>query len=165
MARRQTGCSFDTVRSIAAELPDVEEGIAWRVPVWRLRGRMLACTASHKSAEPDTLVVLIGFDQRDAMIADDPATYYLKPHYENYPSVLGTAFTDQARCAEGSAQGGVAFRRCVGSEEAPARDDHGVRTATRPTTRIQLTRPLSSRTNSIDCPRSWPSVTTTRSGP
>lgn len=49
---------------------------------------MLACTASHKSAEPDTLVVLIGFDQRDAMIADDPATYYLKPHYENYPSVL-----------------------------------------------------------------------------
>lgn len=88
MARRQTGCSFDTVRSIAAELPDVEEGIAWRVPVWRLRGRMLACTASHKSAEPDTLVVLIGFDQRDAMIADDPATYYLKPHYENYPSVL-----------------------------------------------------------------------------
>lgn len=88
MARRQTGCSFDTVRSIAAELPDVEEGIAWRVPVWRLRGRILACTASHKSAEPDTLVVLIGFDQRDAMIADDPATYYLKPHYENYPSVL-----------------------------------------------------------------------------
>lgn len=88
MERRQTGCSFETVRSIAAELPDVEEGIAWRVPVWRLRGRMLACTASHKSAEPDTLVVLIGFDQRDAMIADDPATYYLKPHYENYPSVL-----------------------------------------------------------------------------
>ena len=88
MARRQTGSSFDTVRSIAAELPDVEEGIAWRVPVWRLRGRLLACTASHKSAEPDTLVVLIGFDQRDAMIADDPATYYLKPHYENYPSVL-----------------------------------------------------------------------------
>jgi hypothetical protein len=88
MARRQTGSSFETVRNIAAELPDVEEGIAWRVPVWRLRGRILACTASHKSAEPDTLVVVIGFDQRDAMIADDPATYYLKPHYENYPSVL-----------------------------------------------------------------------------
>jgi hypothetical protein len=85
MARRQTGSSFETVRNIAAELPDVEEGIAWRVPVWRLRGRILACTASHKSAEPDTLVVVIGFDQRDAMIADDPATYYLKPHYENYP--------------------------------------------------------------------------------
>lgn len=88
MAPRRTGSSFETVRSIAAELPDVEEGIAWRVPVWRLRGRILACTASHKSAEPNTLVVVIGFDQRDAMIEDDPATYYLKPHYENYPSVL-----------------------------------------------------------------------------
>lgn len=88
MARRRAGSSFDTVRSIAAELPDVAEGLAWRVPVWRLGGRILACTASHKSAEPDTLVVVISFDQRDAMIADDPATYYLKPHYENYPSVL-----------------------------------------------------------------------------
>src|SRR4026209_778318 len=88
MARTRPGSTFDTVRSIAAELPDVEEGIAWRVPVWRLRGRILACTASHKSAEPDTLVVLIGLDQRDALIADEPATYYLKPHYENYPSVL-----------------------------------------------------------------------------
>ena len=30
----------------------------------------------------------LGFDQRDAMIADDPGTYYLKPHYENYECVL-----------------------------------------------------------------------------
>jgi hypothetical protein len=88
MPRQRRGSSFETVRSLTAALPDVEEGIAWRVPVWRLRGRILACTASHKSAEPNTLVVIIGFDQRDAMIADDPATYYLKPHYENYPSVL-----------------------------------------------------------------------------
>ena len=44
--------------------------------------------ASNKAAEPDTLVVVIGFDQRDAMIADDPETYYLKPHYVGYPSVL-----------------------------------------------------------------------------
>ena len=44
--------------------------------------------ASHKSAEPNTLVVRIGIDQRDAMIADDPQTYYLKPHYVAYPCVL-----------------------------------------------------------------------------
>ena len=44
--------------------------------------------ASNKAAEPDTLVVLVGFDQRDAMIADDPETYYVKPHYVGYPSVL-----------------------------------------------------------------------------
>jgi len=44
--------------------------------------------ASHKSAEPNTLVVRMGIDQRDAMIADDPKTYYLKPHYVGYPCVL-----------------------------------------------------------------------------
>lgn len=42
---------------------------------------------------------------------------------------------------------------------------YGVRTATRPTTRIQRTTPLASRTNSIDWSRCGPSVTTTRSGP
>ena len=88
MGRTRQNRAFDKVRSVAAELPDVEEGTAWGVPAWKLRGRMLACTASHKSAEPDTLVVVIDFDQRDAMIEDDPATYYLKPHYQNYPSVL-----------------------------------------------------------------------------
>jgi hypothetical protein len=88
MARQRTASSFDTVRDIARDLPGVEEGTAWGVPALKLRGRLLACMASHKSAEPGTLVVLIGFDQRDAMIADDPRTYYVKPHYEDYPSVL-----------------------------------------------------------------------------
>ena len=88
MARRRSGSSFETVRDIASDLPGVEEGIAWRVPALKLRGRLLACMASNKAAEPDTLVVLVGFDQRDAMIADDPETYYVKPHYVGYPSVL-----------------------------------------------------------------------------
>jgi hypothetical protein len=80
--------TFDTVRQIATTLPGVEEGAAWGVPALKLRGRFLACMASHKSAEPNTLAVRIGFDQRDAMIADAPGTYYLKPHYEGYPAVL-----------------------------------------------------------------------------
>ena len=88
MARRRAATSFETVREIARDLPGVEEGTAWGVPALRLRGRFLACMASHKSAEPDTLVVLVGFDQRDAMIADDPGTYYVKPHYVGHPSVL-----------------------------------------------------------------------------
>ena len=49
---------------------------------------MLACMAAHKSAEPNTLVVMMDFDDRDALIEDDPATYYLKDHYVSYPCVL-----------------------------------------------------------------------------
>ena len=57
-------------------------------PALKVHGKLLACIASHKSAEPNTLVVRLDFEDRDALIADDPRTYYLKPHYEGYPSVL-----------------------------------------------------------------------------
>jgi hypothetical protein len=80
--------TFATVRSIGLTLPDVEEGTMYGTPALKLRGKFLACMASHKSAEPNTLVVCVDFEQRDAMIADDPDTYYLKPHYVGYPSVL-----------------------------------------------------------------------------
>jgi hypothetical protein len=80
--------AFETVREIGLTLPDVEEGTAWGVPALKVRGKFLACMASHKSAEPNSLVVRIDFDQRDALIADDPDTYYVKPHYVGYPSVL-----------------------------------------------------------------------------
>jgi hypothetical protein len=88
MRREQTAITFDEVRRIAAELPGLEEGTAWGVPALKLRGKLLACMASHKSAEPNTLVVRLDFDQRDALLADAPDTYYLKPHYVGYESVL-----------------------------------------------------------------------------
>jgi hypothetical protein len=57
-------------------------------PALKLAGRPVACLASHKSAEPGTLVLWTTFEQRDAMIAEEPETYYLQPHYETYPVVL-----------------------------------------------------------------------------
>ena len=49
---------------------------------------MFVCIASHKSAEPNSLVVMMAFTDRDALVEDDPATYYLKKHYLNHPCVL-----------------------------------------------------------------------------
>ena len=86
MPRQPT--SFDVVRAIGRTLPDVEESTMYGEPALKVRGKLLACMASHKSAEPNSLVVRIDFEDRDALIADDPRTYYLKPHYEGYPSVL-----------------------------------------------------------------------------
>ena len=54
----------------------------------KVRGKMFACIASHKSAEPNSLVVMMDFADRDALVEDDPGTYYLKEHYLNYPCVL-----------------------------------------------------------------------------
>ena len=80
--------SFKTVESIGRTLPDVEVTTTWSQPALKVRGKMFACIASHKSAEPNTLVVMMDFADRDALVEDDPGTYYLKEHYLNYPCVL-----------------------------------------------------------------------------
>jgi hypothetical protein len=85
---RARGATFDAVRDIGVALPDVMVSTYYGTPALKLGGRMLACMASHRSAEPDTLVVRVDFDRRDLLIAEDPATYYLTEHYAGYPSVL-----------------------------------------------------------------------------
>src|SRR5215470_8402879 len=85
MTRR---CTFKTVEAIGAALLDVEVTTTWGKPTLKVRGKMFVCIASHKSAEPNTLVVMMDFADRDALVEDDPATYYLKDHYVNYPCVL-----------------------------------------------------------------------------
>jgi hypothetical protein len=82
------GNSFRRVEAIGRTLPDVEVTTAWGQPALKVRGKMFVCIASHKSAEPGTLVVRMDIAARDALIADDPATYYLKEHYVGYPCVL-----------------------------------------------------------------------------
>jgi hypothetical protein len=79
---------FKRVESIGRTLPDVEVTTMYGEPALKVRGRMFACVASNKSAEPDTLVVMMDIDDRDALIEDDPDTYYLKDHYVGYPCVL-----------------------------------------------------------------------------
>ncbi len=79
---------FEAVRKMGLALPDVEEGTSYGSPALKVRGQMFACLAIHRSAEPDTLVVRIEFDRRDALIAGEPQTYYLTDHYLNYPCVL-----------------------------------------------------------------------------
>jgi hypothetical protein len=54
----------------------------------KVRGRLLACPAIHKSAEPNTLAVRIGFEDRARLLALEPGTYYLTEHYLKYPVVL-----------------------------------------------------------------------------
>jgi hypothetical protein len=80
--------NFDLVREIGLALPDVQEGTMYGAPALKVRGKLLTCPAIHRSAEPNTLVVRIDFDQRAELIAADPEVYYLTDHYVNYPTVL-----------------------------------------------------------------------------
>jgi hypothetical protein len=80
--------NFDTVRNIGLALPDVEEGTAYGQPALQFHGKLLACLAAHRSAEPNSLVVLMDFDERAELLDADPDVYYVTDHYVGYTSVL-----------------------------------------------------------------------------
>src|SRR5438876_11772630 len=79
---------FDAVRRLGLALPDVEASTTYGSPALRVRGKLLACVAVHKSAEPDSLAVRVDFDRREELVATAPDVYYLTKHYVNYPVVL-----------------------------------------------------------------------------
>jgi hypothetical protein len=80
--------SFEPVRKIGLALPGVEASTAYGAAALKLRGNLMACLATHRSAEPNTLALQVGFEERDALIAEQPDLYYIKDHYLNYPTVL-----------------------------------------------------------------------------
>jgi hypothetical protein len=80
---------FDTVRRLVRGLDGVEESTAYGSPCLKVGGHMFACVAINKQAEPNTLMIrLSSVEEREALIAEQPEVYYLKPHYEPYPCVL-----------------------------------------------------------------------------
>jgi hypothetical protein len=80
--------TFQSVRAIGLRIPGIVETTMYGGAALKLEGRMVACMATNKAAEPDTLIVRTTFDQRDLMIAEQPGTYYVKPHYQTSPVVL-----------------------------------------------------------------------------
>ena len=86
--RARQPLTFDDVRRFARELPEVEESTAYGAPALKVRGRLMACIATNKAAEPGTLVACIDFADRDELIAAEPDVYYLKDHYVGYACVL-----------------------------------------------------------------------------
>ncbi len=80
---------FKTVRTLGLTLPGVEAATKYDgSPVLKRDGSFMAGLALHPSAEPDTLVVRVDLEQRDALLEDAPGTYYVTDHYRRHPVVL-----------------------------------------------------------------------------
>jgi len=80
--------SFDMVRKIGLALPGVKESTAYGSPALKVRGKLLACVPTHRSAELGSLVVRVGLDDRAELLAAAPDVYYVTDHYLNDTSVL-----------------------------------------------------------------------------
>lgn len=84
----KSGGAFALVREIGADLPGVKVTSDSTGTALKMGGTILACSAIHKSAEPNSLMVRLGFDRRNTLVEERPDTFYLSRHYEPYPVVL-----------------------------------------------------------------------------
>ena len=80
--------NFDTLRDIGLTLPGVEESTAFGAPALKVRGKLLACVPTNRSAEADSLLVRMDFGERAELLQADPQVYYLPDHYGGYTGVL-----------------------------------------------------------------------------
>jgi hypothetical protein len=88
IARAQSG-AFDTVRELGLTLPNVEAGTKYDgSPVLRVGGAFMAGVATHRSAEPATIVVRVGPEEREWLLQEAPDTYYVTDYYRQHPVVL-----------------------------------------------------------------------------
>jgi len=80
--------TYDDVFALGLKLPGVSKHTNKLGTSLKANGKMLACPALNKQAEPDSLMVCVSFDQREELLFTQPEIYYLKPHYASYPCVL-----------------------------------------------------------------------------
>jgi hypothetical protein len=88
MSMRMDEDTYQMVREVALSLDGVEDAPYFGVPAFKLNGHLLACPAGHPSADMNSLLVPVSFEQRDELLEADPGAYYLKPHYVNHPVVV-----------------------------------------------------------------------------
>ena len=75
--------SWETVCEIGAELPEVERSTWFNTPSLKVRGKGFA-----RLREDGALVVMIDILEREALLQQDPETFYITPHYQDYPAML-----------------------------------------------------------------------------
>ena len=80
--------SIDSVIELGLKLSGVNESPYYGVRALKLNGRMPACTPVNRSAEVNSAVVAMGFEQRDALLKRHPLLYYITDHYAPHPTVL-----------------------------------------------------------------------------
>jgi len=85
---REGKVDFDTVLKLGASLPGVRASSDAQGVALKLKGRLVACTAINRSAEPNSLMVCIDFPLRDSLLEKQPDTYYMTSHYRGYATVL-----------------------------------------------------------------------------
>jgi hypothetical protein len=77
---------------MAASFPGAEEGVSYGTPAFRVGKRLFL----RLHGEEDAIVVMLNsVEEQQALIADEPARFYITEHYAGYGAVLVRATIDE----------------------------------------------------------------------
>jgi hypothetical protein len=76
--------SWDDVREIALALPGVEDGTSYGTPALKRKKKLMI----RLKEDGETVVMIVGFDNRELLMNARPEAFFITDHYRNYPSVL-----------------------------------------------------------------------------
>lgn len=88
MMGRTVAVSLESVWKAGEALPGVVRGTSFGAPALKVRGQLMACVPTNKSAEPGSLLVRVNRRDREAMLAERPELFYLPDHYVGYDGIL-----------------------------------------------------------------------------
>jgi hypothetical protein len=74
---------WDTVCVLGGELPEVDRSTWYATPALKVAGKGFA-----RLREDGALVVMVDVLEREALMQSDPETFYITPHYQDYPAML-----------------------------------------------------------------------------
>jgi hypothetical protein len=99
--------TWETVRTVLQALPGTEQGRLHDNPAVRVHGKLVAYLTNNPRSRPadapdheEFLVIRCDLAERAALLAEDPETFFVTPHYQTYPGVivrLATVRPDQLR--------------------------------------------------------------------
>jgi hypothetical protein len=76
--------TYEDVRKIALKFPHVEDGTSYGTAALKVKKKFFV----RLKEDGDSLVIGMPFEQREALMAEDPETYYITDHYLKYEYVL-----------------------------------------------------------------------------
>lgn len=76
--------TFEEVKKIALSLQGVEQSTSYGTAAFKAGKKLIA----RLKEDGVTLVVATTFQEREAMMAEEPETYFMTEHYRNYPLML-----------------------------------------------------------------------------
>ena len=86
--KKPSEVSFETIRKIGLELQQVQDASTRGHVALKGYGTLMVWMPEKKSLDPGTVAFRVEDEDRDALIAADPETYYVTDHYLNYNTVL-----------------------------------------------------------------------------